>query len=141
MQSSLEAASYAGLDYIGALEVLEQLEGTCHGDVMNLAAVGKLPEYMDGVQNEMKGIMITDLVERTTMGIDACVGAVLSGDVGNEKIHPGASSINGSIAGESGQGLAGVAPLVLSLCRIHRLSEGVKAVQKSLHQDMTNLLT
>ena len=89
----------------------------------------------------MKGIMIADLVERTMMDTNACVAAVLSGEVESKEYAGRLSSANGSVGEDLGQGLAGVAPLVLSLCKIDRFSEAIKAVQKGLHRGMTNLLT
>lgn len=153
MQSSLSAASFAGVDYAGALEVLHQLEDSCQGQVMNLAAVRGVPGYLTRVQAALKDIMVADLVERTRLNIEESVGHVLKS--ANREIN---GSVNGAARGEGLQ-LAttpaetdkeetetslrspeAMTPLILSLCRINSFQEAVQAVQKDLHHGMAQFL-
>jgi DNA-binding ferritin-like protein len=152
MQNSLSAASFAGVDYAGALEVLYQLEGSCKGQVMNLAAVRGVPGYLTRVQAALKDIMVADLVERTRLNIEESVGSVLK-SASNET--------NGSVNDITrGEGLLttmptgtdkeetessllfseAMTPLILSLCRINSLQEAIQAVQKDLHHGMAQFL-
>ncbi|KAH7622162.1 putative Vacuolar protein sorting-associated protein 54, chloroplastic [Nannochloris sp. 'desiccata'] len=149
MQNSLSAASFAGVDYPGALEVLHQLEGSCKGQVMNLAAVRGVPGYLTRVQAALKDIMVADVVERTRLNIEESAGAVL-----NTARSETNESVNGIAKGEGLLILAekekeiesslrspeAMTPLILSLCRINSLHEAVQAVQKDLHHGMAQLL-
>jgi hypothetical protein len=130
MEGSLSSASVAGMDYIGALDVLEQLRESCRGPVMALQAVGGLPQYMDGVQSSMKDIMIADLIERTTLDVSRSLAAVLPG-------HEAAPAP----AEAEFEGPEAVATLVLTLCKIDALADALHAVQRDLHRGMCTLLT
>ena len=131
MQNSLASASYAGLDYIGALEVLEQLKESCDTKhVLSLTAVGGLADYMKGVETALKNMMMADLVEKTMLDANKCVTEVLS-DVKT-------TSNGGGLAAEGGDELLG--PIVASLCKINSLNEALHAVQKDLHRGMRNLI-
>jgi vacuolar protein sorting-associated protein 54 len=137
MQNSLSAASFAGVDYTGALEVLHQLEGSCKGQVMNLAAVSGVPEYLARVQAALKDIMVADLVERTRFDIEECVGAVLHSDSNGISSTRGEESLENEETAESSlRSPEAMTPLILSLHRINSFQEAVLAVQKDLHRSM-----
>jgi hypothetical protein len=149
MQNSLSAASYAGVDYAGALEVLHQLEDSCKGQVMNLAAVSGVPEYLARVQAALKDIMIADLVERTRLNIEDCVGCVLnSDDSSNGSTRKEVVELTTTMTIATGEDEnesslrcpEALMPLVLSLCRINSFQEAIQAVQKDLHHGMALFL-
>ena len=128
MEGSLSAAEVAGMDYVGALDVLEQLREACHGPVMALRAVAGLPQYMDDVQGAMREVMVADLIERTTLDVSRSLAAVLPGR-------------GVAAAEEEYEGPEAVVTLVVTLCKIEALADALHAVQKDLHRGMAVLLT
>ena len=144
MENSLAAASYAGLDYISTLDVLEELKESCcrEDDVMGLLAVGGLPEYMDSVQAALKEIMVADLVEKMVMDVDGCVDQILCDQ------KKGSTSITTSTTTVASDGervadeidAEALQPIVLSLCKIECFEEALQVLQKEMHSGMSIIL-
>lgn len=133
LDNTIAAAPHAGLDYMGALEILAGLKESAAHVPVGVSAIGSLPEYMDRMRASIQSSMVSDMLERCKFDSAKYLDTLLSGD-----------AAVGSASLENGNGVDSLVlallPPITGLCRIGALSEAAHALYKELQIGMTTFI-